>query len=259
MEDLGQVIPRDAAIGRVEGDQLVVLLALKRRGADPGPAELVAATNVSRELATTLIRAVSAGRYLVDGIEVSLRGHVGLALAPWDGDEVTELVRRASLSARGAEAAGQTQRLWDGAHGAMTADDLAVLADLRLAGDRGELWLAYQPQVAASSGRPVSVEALVRWNSVARGSVTPSTFIPLAERTGLVTRITEWVLAEALDAQVRWRAKGIQIPVSVNLVGQDAHPPRSGGVGTGGADRPPAPPVEPDPGSDRDGGDGRSA
>ena len=113
--------------------------------------------------------------------------------------------------------AGQTQRLWDGAHGAMTADDLAVLADLRLAGERGELWLAYQPQVAATSGRPVSVEALLRWNSAARGSVTPATFIPLAERTGLVTRITEWVLAEALDAQVRWRAMGIEIPVSVNL------------------------------------------
>ena len=104
VEDLGQVVPRDATIGRVEGDQLVVLLPLARPdlglGEERSPGDLVAATDAARALATTLIRAVSAGRYLVDGIEVSLRGHTGLALAPWDGDEVTELVRRASLSAR---------------------------------------------------------------------------------------------------------------------------------------------------------------
>jgi len=69
----------------VEGDQLVALLPLTPRGTEPSPADLVAATDAARELATILIRAVSAGRYLVDGIEVSLRGHVGLALAPWDG------------------------------------------------------------------------------------------------------------------------------------------------------------------------------
>jgi EAL domain-containing protein (putative c-di-GMP-specific phosphodiesterase class I) len=81
----------------------------------------------------------------------------------------------------------------------------------------GELWLAYQPQVDVKSGRIVSVEALLRWNSPVHGNVPPGRFIILAERTGLVDLLTEWVMARALDAQVRWRHEGVELPVSVNL------------------------------------------
>jgi EAL domain-containing protein (putative c-di-GMP-specific phosphodiesterase class I) len=168
-------------------------------------------------LARTLASAISAGRYLVGDIEVSLRTHVGLSLAPWDGTDVPELVRRASLSAGRAATQGHAHLLWDGDFGAMTADDLALLADLRLAHEKGELSLAYQPQIRAQSQRIEAVEALLRWTSPAYGFVSPSRFIPLAERTGLIDRLTEWVLAEALDAQVRWRAAGVNLPVSVNL------------------------------------------
>jgi len=63
----------------------------------------------------------------------------------------------------------------------------------------------------------VSVEALVRWRSRTRGDISPAVFIPLAERTGLINRLTEWILPEALDAQVRWRRAGLEISTSVNL------------------------------------------
>jgi EAL domain-containing protein (putative c-di-GMP-specific phosphodiesterase class I) len=99
----------------------------------------------------------------------------------------------------------------------MTAEDLNLLADLRLAIGTDELWLGYQPQVAACSGAIESVEALLRWNSPVYGSVSPSRFIVLAERTGLIDRLTGWVMGEALDAQVRWRAIGIEVPVAVNI------------------------------------------
>lgn len=104
------------------------------------------------------------------------------------------------------------RRLWR-----ETAADLGLLADLRLAIDRDELSLAYQPQITTASARLASVEALLRWNSPTHGNVPPSRFIPLAERTGLIARLTDWVLSEALEAQVRWRSVGLDIPVGVNL------------------------------------------
>ncbi|MGH9072925.1 MAG: putative bifunctional diguanylate cyclase/phosphodiesterase [Acidimicrobiales bacterium] len=222
VEDLGQVLPADAVIGRVDGDELVVTEALEdeplsaRRELDSN-VPLMWSPDGAWSLARRLAQAISAGHYLVDGVEVALRAHVGLAVAPRDGTDVPELVRRASLSARRAASSGRVIAVWDGAHGAMTADDLALLSDLRLAGDRGELWLAYQPQMTPDSGQTVAVEALLRWSSPIHGNVPAGRFILLAERTGLIDRLGGWVLSEALDAQVRWRRAGIHMPVSVNL------------------------------------------
>jgi EAL domain-containing protein (putative c-di-GMP-specific phosphodiesterase class I)/GGDEF domain-containing protein len=215
VEDLGQVLPPTTFIGRVDGDELVVTMGLGHGESEPTPRDEDEARAVG--LARTLAGAVNAGRYLVDDIEVSLRAHVGLSIAPWDGSEVPELVRRASLSAGRAATQGQVQFLWDGDFGAMTASDLGLLADLRLAIPRGELSLAYQPQITTASARLASVEALLRWKSPVHGNVAPSRFIPLAERTGLIGRLTDWVLSEALEAQVRWRSVGLDIPVGVNL------------------------------------------
>jgi predicted signal transduction protein with EAL and GGDEF domain len=213
VENLGQVLPAEAEIGRVEGDELVVIADLPA-GADPSRA---AADSAARALATTLRQAITAGRYLVDDIEVSLRANVGLAVAPWDGHDVPELIRRATLSAHRAATQGQAHVTWSGDEGTLTARALALLARLRLAADNGELSLAYQPQVATRSMQIVSTEALLRWNSDTLGPVPPGMFVPLAERTGLIDRLTEWVLGEALDAQVRWRRAGLEIPVSVNF------------------------------------------
>jgi len=223
VEDLGQVVPADTLIARVDADELVIARRLgPATGVGIAGPELPATVPedvllAGQALASDLAQSIAAGRYLVDGIEVLLRAHIGLVFAPWDGTEVAELVRRSSLNARRAAHDGVTTSLWDGDHDAMTGEDLALLADLRLAVERDELWLAYQPQVLASGGALVSVEALLRWDSPIHGSVPPGRFIILAERTGLIDRLTEWVLHQALDAQVRWRAKGINLPVSVNL------------------------------------------
>ncbi len=230
VEDLGQVVPADTVIARVEADELVLTRALSSEdmadsvatngapddGGGPGGIP-TAAVEAGQALARDLVGAIESGRYLVDGVEVLLRAHVGLVFSPWDGTEVAELVRRSSLSARRAASTGQSVAEWDGDRDTLTSEDLALLADLRLAIDRGELWLAYQPQVSANDGRIVSVEALLRWDSPVHGHVAPGRFIVLAERTGLIDRLTEWVMVRALDAQVRWRGMGIEMPVSVNL------------------------------------------
>ena len=213
MEDVGQVLPPATFIGRVDGDELVVTSGFVPTGDS---------TRAGREdeavtLAEILGGAVNAGRYLVGDIEVSLRSHVGLAIAPWDGGDVPELVRRASVSAGRAAATGKAHALWGGDFGAMTAGDLALLSQLRLASEREELTLSYQPQIRTVTGRLASVEALLRWRHPTLGDVSPGRFIALAERTGLIDRLTDWVIDEALDAQVRWRAAGFDIPVSINL------------------------------------------
>jgi len=218
VEDLGQVLPATAVIGRMSGDELVVADALRATRDAPVPGERPAKNaDAARALAVTLAQGIGAGRYLVGAVEVSLRAHVGLAVAPWDGATAPELMRRASLSARHAASRGQVCALWEGGGGALTPEDLELLADLRLAGDRGELWIAYQPQLDVRTSALRSVEALLRWDSPKHGLVSPGRFILLAERTGLVDRLTDWVIGEALDAQVRWRADGLVLPVSVNL------------------------------------------
>jgi EAL domain-containing protein (putative c-di-GMP-specific phosphodiesterase class I)/GGDEF domain-containing protein len=220
VEDIGQVLPSNAIIGRI-GDELVIAqpmregaLSTEEQQSDSVPEQAIA---IARTLAQTVGRAINAGRYFVDGVEVSLHAHAGLSVAPWDGDELPELFRRASLSAREAVAEGTTDAVWHANTGTLTGEDLALLADLGLAAERGELALVFQPQVAPVSGETISVEALIRWKSRTRGDVPPGQFIPLAERTGLINRLTEWILPAALDVQVRWRQQGIYVTTSVNL------------------------------------------
>ncbi|MFK7917092.1 MAG: EAL domain-containing protein [Ilumatobacter sp.] len=210
VEDLGQVLPGRASIGRGVGDDLVVLL-----GNDPQFARTT--SSVTAGLVTQIAEAIGTGRYLVGDIEVSLSTHIGIAVATETDRDAGELLRHSSLAARAAQASGKLFNEWDGKSTTLTAEDLAILADLRMAIDRNELWIAYQPQVRPSNGEIVAVEALLRWSSSTHGSIPPGVFIPLAERTGFVDRLTEWVTNEALDAQVRWRAVGIDLSVSVNV------------------------------------------
>ncbi len=221
VENLGQILPSDAVIGRVEGDELIVIVPVEEEdgptGGSDGDGGAVAPAGRAERVADSLVKAVNAGHYLVGDIEVSLRAHIGLVGEPDVGGDLAELIRRASLSARRAASRGLTLSAWDGDQEAMTADDLGLLADLGTALEGGGLALAYQPQIAPSSGQVRAVEALLRWEIPGRGPISPAVFIPLAERTGLVDRLTRWVVAEALDAQGRWRAGGWDVPVSVNV------------------------------------------
>ena len=225
VEDVGQVVAPDTLIAHVEGDELVLVQNVEVgesrqtrivNGEQPDavPPEALLAGD---RLAADLVRTISAGRYLINRVEVRLRAHVGLAFGTDPSIDPAEFVRRASLSAHQASEVGDSRAAWSGDSGSLTADDLALLADLRLASERSELSLAFQPQLSPESGLIEGVEALLRWNNPRLGMVPPGRFIVLAERTGLIEQLTWWVLAQALDAQARWRAAGIDCPVSVNL------------------------------------------
>lgn len=208
IEDLGQVLPGSSEIGRGSADDVLVLLHIEPTQST----DAIVAKTVKQ-----IDDAIGVGRYLVGDIEVALTTHVGIAIGTESDTDAGELVRQSALAARTARMSGKLTASWDGRTSTLTAEDLSILADLRTAFDRDEFWVAYQPQVRASDNRIVAVEALLRWSSERHGSVSPGRFIPLAERTGLIDRLTDWVVDEALDAQIRWRAAGLAITVSVNV------------------------------------------
>ena len=218
VEDLGQVLPAAAVIGRGADDDVVVLMPNRKE-------RLMATDESSGILVRKIARAIGTGRYLVGNVEVALNTHIGLAVAAGQavdeagGGELIagELLRQSAIAARSARDRGLLYADWSGESTTLTLEDLELLASLRTADERGELWIAYQPQVRTPDGRIVAVEALLRWSSDRHGFVSPGRFIPLAERTGLVDRLTDWVLAEALDAQTRWIAAGLDVNVSVNV------------------------------------------
>jgi EAL domain-containing protein (putative c-di-GMP-specific phosphodiesterase class I) len=99
----------------------------------------------------------------------------------------------------------------------LTDSENELATALQLAVERGELSLVYQPKIAFESGSVVGVEALTRWQHPTSGTVDPSTFIPLAERAGIIDSLTEWVFDTALKQWVVWRDQGVSMNIAVNV------------------------------------------
>jgi len=122
---------------------------------------------------------------------------IGIALYPQDGTDPDALVRNADTAMYAAKAEGRACfRFYDEQMNAKAVEQLQMEEDLRLGMQRGELELRYQPQIDVNTGSVVSLEALVRWKHPERGMVSPGEFIPVAERTGQIIELGEWVMEE---------------------------------------------------------------
>ncbi len=155
----------------------------------------------------------------LDGNEAFVTASVGISLYPNDGNEVETLIRNADAAMYRAKESGKnnyeffTQKMTGQA-----SQRLSLEAKLRYALERNELVLHYQPQMHLASGHIVGVEALIRWQHPDMGLVYPQTFIPLAEETGLIVDIGEWVLRRACLQHQHWRDSGKPIlRMAVNL------------------------------------------
>ncbi|MFD0738444.1 putative bifunctional diguanylate cyclase/phosphodiesterase [Lysobacter koreensis] len=151
---------------------------------------------------------------------------VGVALCPAHASHPDFLLRRAEAAL---VTARQTGRRHAFAPDAARDQDLSEVWDLEMqlggAIERGEMAMHYQPQVRLSDLRPVGAEALMRWNSPSRGVVSPAVFIPVAERTGQIKKLTVWALNTALRQASLWPAGDAPLTVSVNLPGTLATQP----------------------------------
>ncbi|WP_433064323.1 putative bifunctional diguanylate cyclase/phosphodiesterase [Dactylosporangium sp. CS-033363] len=196
-------------VARLGGDEFVVLLD----AIDPAQAELVAQRMV----------AALAEPVLADGHELLVRASIGIADGR-TGDAPGELLRLADIAMYAAKHDGGSgyRRYVPGMSGAV-AGSAALGAQLRQAIFGGELFLEYQPIVTLDEGRLSGVEALVRWAHPTRGAVPPIEFIPVAERTGLIVPLGEWVLREACRQLAAWITEfGPDAPrvVHVNVSGR---------------------------------------
>ncbi|GIX38636.1 MAG: hypothetical protein KatS3mg127_1875 [Silanimonas sp.] len=153
----------------------------------------------------------------VGGRRLFLDASVGVTVSPRDGDSPEVLLDHAE-TAEPATAPGGTVAFYSAENSAVRGRRVRLLQDLRIALERGELSLAYQPQVALAGERLVGFEALLRWYHPELGQVAPAEFIPLAEESGLILSIGSWVLAEAVRQLGGWQAEGLAVPrVAVNL------------------------------------------
>lgn len=177
----------------------------------PGPVDGAAAERIGRMMQAGLERL-----WLVDGREVALGCHIGAALAPDHGRLPDTLVRRAALAA----AAGEAVWLFDDALEAEAAEWHRLEGALRLALERQELLLLYQPKVALATGRMVGVEALMRWQHPEFGLVSPVRFIPIAEETGLIDGFGAWAVEQAARDAAAWGDLKVAVNVSIRQLGK---------------------------------------
>lgn len=157
--------------------------------------------------------------------EMFMTASIGYATYPDDDKELTGLLVKADAAMYEAKRSGRNayRQYQKGMH-LYSLDHMALETDLRLALERNEFELYYQPQIQLSTGEVVGNEALIRWNHPKRGLLTPIHFIEIIEKTGLIIPIGNWVLQEACMQQVRWMKAGLNaMSVSVNISAMQFH------------------------------------
>jgi EAL domain-containing protein (putative c-di-GMP-specific phosphodiesterase class I) len=156
--------------------------------------------------------------FLLGGLEVMLTASIGIALYAEDGDDGATLLKHADTAMYHAKGSGRDNcQFYNASMTELVMQRMALESALRLALERDEFSLAYQPQIDAVTGRIHSVEALIRWRRPAHGMVPPLEFIPAAEQSGLIVPIGQWVLRTACLDAARWQREGYRLRVAVNL------------------------------------------
>ncbi|GAA3890756.1 putative bifunctional diguanylate cyclase/phosphodiesterase [Streptomyces sedi] len=204
-------LPAGAQLTRLGGDEFAVLL--------PHTGSATAAQRTAREL----IGALDAPLEL-DGLSLLVEASAGVAVYPEHAPEAEGLLRRADVAMYLAKRDRTGVEVYEASRDGNTPDRLALLGDLRQALDDGEVELHYQPKVGFD-GAVAGLEALVRWHHPERGRVAPDEFIAIAEASGLMPRLTEYVLETALHQVAAWRAAGLTVPVAVNVSPRDVLSP----------------------------------
>jgi diguanylate cyclase (GGDEF)-like protein len=193
-------------VARIGGDEFVLILE--------GIAVLDEAEEVAKQILATVSEPI-----VMEGKEFFITPSIGIAVYPFDDDDVNSLLKKANSAMYKAKNAGRnTYRYFTESVRQQLASRFSIENALRRALERDEFELHYQPVVQANTGKILAVEALLRWQSADVGAISPMEFVPMLEESGLIIPVGQWVLEHACLQNVLWQRKGIcDLKMNVNM------------------------------------------
>ena len=202
---LHTLLRKSDTLARLGGDEFGILLPSTHNGRD-------SAKKMAEKIQQSFINP-----YLCNDNELFLGVSIGITIYPEHGDDVATLMSRADVAMYGTKNTETGYMFYDTALDPHAQQRLQLSGDLRYAQERNELVLHYQPKIDLQSNAIIGAEALIRWHHPIYGLIPPDDFIPLAERTGLIRPITDWVIKTAAQQCKTWRDGGMELPIAVNV------------------------------------------
>ena len=193
-------------VARIGGDEFVIVLT----ALNDLPDAAVAAKRIMDAMAA---------RFVIQGRTFNVSCSIGISMFPEHGTDSETLIKNADAAMYCAKENGRTVfRFFTEEMNALVVERLTIEHDLRLALENKELFMMYQPQMDMASGKIVGLEALIRWRHPQLGLVPPDRFIRIAENSGLIIPIGEWVLKTACSAARKWQDQGLPaVPIAINV------------------------------------------
>jgi len=203
---LKNVVRKDDILVRLGGDEFMLL------------ARNLSNMRIADDIAAEIVDALR-GTFSLQGRDLKISASVGIALYPFDGTDIETLMKKADIAMYHAKLAGRDQYQMFAPHlndGASTRS--ALETELRRAIDERELQHYYQPQIDLKTGKVRCVEALLRWRHPRLGILLPASFLPVAEKSGLIHDISAWAMNDACDQLNAWSAQGLsEFSIAINL------------------------------------------